>query len=210
MICSDCFCSPCECDDCDQEECVPQSCQPSECPAEDCACDASNETQASALENFILAFFGTVTKTCVDGRVVWILPCDLEAGLPALPRIAGEGIACYLLRLFNLVNGNTGYTITVLSNTNVNLTTGVSTVNQEFRGTLTADVDLDLLALNAGAGNHFELYLNNIDLDAFTLRIKSAGLTIKTFTGPGILSGFVQGTWTGTAWAPTKAVTDTV
>lgn len=76
------------------------SCTPS-CPCESCAeVSASNETLPSALENFITAFFGTVTKTVVNGRVVWTLPCDLTEGLPANPRQENEGLACYFLRLF--------------------------------------------------------------------------------------------------------------
>jgi hypothetical protein len=33
--------------------------------------------------------------------VSWTLPCDLEVGLENNPRIDGEGLACYFLRLFN-------------------------------------------------------------------------------------------------------------
>ena len=61
---------------------------------------AENEPLSSALENFITAFFGTVTKTVVDGAVVWTLPCDLEQGLPDNPRLENEGLACYMMRLF--------------------------------------------------------------------------------------------------------------
>src|SRR5262245_24414684 len=61
---------------------------------------ASNETLPSALENFILHFFGSVTKTVVNGKVVWTLPCDLAVGLPGNPRNSDEGLACYFLRLF--------------------------------------------------------------------------------------------------------------
>lgn len=61
---------------------------------------ATNETLPSALENFIFHFFGSVTKTVINGRVVWTLPCDLATGLPANPRPIDEGLACYFLRLF--------------------------------------------------------------------------------------------------------------
>ena len=63
-------------------------------------CDPSNEPLSSSLNNFILSFFGSVTKSCVNGQVVWTLPCDLDAGIPGFPRISGEGVACYLLRIF--------------------------------------------------------------------------------------------------------------
>jgi len=66
------------------------------------ACDSSNETLASSLNNFIAQFFGSVTKSCVDGQVVWTLPCDLANGMACYPRQANEGVACYILRLFDL------------------------------------------------------------------------------------------------------------
>lgn len=62
----------------------------------------SQEPLPSALENFILAFFGTLTKTQnPDGTWTWTLPCNLTEGLPANPRLPDEGVSCYLLRLIN-------------------------------------------------------------------------------------------------------------
>lgn len=61
--------------------------------------DPANETLASALTNFTNEFFGTVTKTLVNGSVVWSLPCNLSDGLEGNPRVTGEGLACYFLRL---------------------------------------------------------------------------------------------------------------
>jgi hypothetical protein len=69
---------------------------------------AACETLPSQIENFTTAFFGTVVKTEVDGRVEWSLPCNLEIGLPNNPRADGEGLACYFLRLFT--DGITGLT----------------------------------------------------------------------------------------------------
>lgn len=67
------------------------------CPTNSADC----ETLPSALQNFIDSFFGAVVKTEVDGVVTWTLPCNLDIGLPANPRLDGEGLACYFLRLFN-------------------------------------------------------------------------------------------------------------
>jgi hypothetical protein len=47
-------------------------------------------------------------KTEVEGQVVWTLPCNLNVGLPANPRLEDEGLACYFLRLF--MDGITGLT----------------------------------------------------------------------------------------------------
>jgi len=61
---------------------------------------AACETLPSALDNFIRHFFGSVIKTEANSQVTWSLPCDLDVGLPANPRAADEGLACYFLRLF--------------------------------------------------------------------------------------------------------------
>jgi hypothetical protein len=80
------------------------------CGENPCATSSTNsaecESLPSALDNFITQFFGTVTKTEIDGEVAWILPCDLDVGLEANPRNVDEGLACYFLRLFR--DGITG------------------------------------------------------------------------------------------------------
>lgn len=63
------------------------------------AADPANETLPSSLSNFIADFYGSLTKTTVNGRVVWTLPCDLDTGLESNPRETGEGLACYFVRL---------------------------------------------------------------------------------------------------------------
>lgn len=65
-------------------------------------CDPANESVASELKNFELAFFGSIQKTCVNSQVVWTLPCNLAQGMACYPREANEGVACYILRLFEL------------------------------------------------------------------------------------------------------------
>jgi hypothetical protein len=62
---------------------------------------AETELLPSQIENFTKHFFGAVTKTMLDGGVVWILPCNLDEGLPNNPRANDEGLACYFLRLFS-------------------------------------------------------------------------------------------------------------
>lgn len=115
MACSRCGCSDCGgncfdgvCSDagtCSQfptNQCTPCN---TDCGTNTAAC----ETLPSALENFVLQFFGTVQKTEVNGKVTWVLPCSLDVGLPANPRGANEGLACYFLRLFEAgINGLQG------------------------------------------------------------------------------------------------------
>lgn len=59
------------------------------------------ESLPSQISNFTTQFFGEVTKLDDGlGHVTWDLPCGLDTGMPANPRAAGEGLACYFLRLF--------------------------------------------------------------------------------------------------------------
>lgn len=87
-------CSSCQSPDC----CGCNAC------ADVAACDPNNEPLSSALDNFITSFYGSLTKTCVNDKVVWVLPCNLDTGFPAYPRIAGEGLACYFLRVFAAIS----------------------------------------------------------------------------------------------------------
>lgn len=64
------------------------------------AADPENETLASALNNFILNFYGAIAKTVVNGEVVWVLPCDLSTGIPGYPRDPSMGTACYFKSIF--------------------------------------------------------------------------------------------------------------
>lgn len=85
--------------------CAP--CNPGTTPV----CDPAFEPLQSTVDNFVKEFFGSVTKTCVDGKVVWTLPCDLDEGIPGFPRIPNEGLACYFSRIMPLfAAGATGYT----------------------------------------------------------------------------------------------------
>lgn len=82
-------------------------------------CDPAHEPLPSALDNFIDHFFGEVTKSCVDGKVVWVLPCNLDTGITGFPRLENEGLACYFKRVIEDIatgggaqgpTGPTGYT----------------------------------------------------------------------------------------------------
>lgn len=95
MACGNCNnCQNGLCQDCQNGN----RCNPcTACPENTADC----ETLPSALDNFTRQFFGTVERTVVDGQVTWVLPCNLNAGLPGNPRLDGEGLACYFMRLLN-------------------------------------------------------------------------------------------------------------
>lgn len=58
------------------------------------------ESLSSQVTNFTKQFFGEVIKTELNGNISWSLPCNLDVGLENNPRLDGEGLACYFLRLF--------------------------------------------------------------------------------------------------------------
>lgn len=63
----------------------------------------SPESVPSLISNLVFALYGNITKSVVDGRVVWDIPCDPNntAEAESIPREEGEGLLCYLLRLFD-------------------------------------------------------------------------------------------------------------
>ena len=69
----------------------------------------SSESVPSLIGNLIYALYGTINKTIINGRVVWDIPCDPNntAEVDQIPREEGEGLLCYLLRLFS--NSLDGY-----------------------------------------------------------------------------------------------------
>ena len=67
----------------------------------------SHESVPSLIDNLVNALYGTspaITKTVVNGRIVWNIPCDpvtSPAEISWLPREEGEGLLCYAIRAFN-------------------------------------------------------------------------------------------------------------
>jgi hypothetical protein len=66
-----------------------------------CAIPSNNfeESIASSLDNLVLNLFGLVTKTIVNGRATWTIPCALTNAILNHPQNVGEGFICYILRL---------------------------------------------------------------------------------------------------------------
>jgi len=69
----------------------------------------SNESVPSLIDNLVTALYGEITKTVVNRRVQWYIPCDpnnTAVVSPAFPRLEGEGLLCYIIRVFqNFING---------------------------------------------------------------------------------------------------------
>lgn len=115
-------------------------------PCSESTCDPANEPLASALNNFITAFFGTLTKTCVNDQVVWVLPCDLDTGFPGFPRVAGEGLACYFKRVFESISAATKIMVTDNDTTPDNLQPKTSAGNE-----------ITLTVLNPGGNEQLQI-----------------------------------------------------
>jgi hypothetical protein len=67
----------------------------------------SQESVPSLIDNLITALYGEIQKDVSNGKIVWIIPCDPNnsAQVPSLPRNAGEGLLCYILRTFQYFAG---------------------------------------------------------------------------------------------------------
>jgi hypothetical protein len=79
------------------------SCNPSPCCSDIPYPQISAESVPSLIENLVYALYGTINKTVCNGRVVWNIPCDPNntSEVDDIPREEGEGLLCYLLRLFS-------------------------------------------------------------------------------------------------------------
>ncbi|MCK9587972.1 MAG: virulence factor Pgp3 [Terrimicrobiaceae bacterium] len=67
------------------------------------------------MANLVLALFGELTKTVVDGRVVWSQPCStsLPFNIYGVIPLEGEGLLCYIIRALKAVPGIFSQTIAV-------------------------------------------------------------------------------------------------
>lgn len=68
----------------------------------------SAESVPSLISNLTYALYGEIQKDASSGKVVWVIPCDPNNSATAggVPRNAGEGLMCYLMRAINTVLPN--------------------------------------------------------------------------------------------------------
>lgn len=64
----------------------------------------SSESVPSLIDNLVYALYGTITKSVINRRVVWNIPCDPNntALINNIPRLAGEGLLCYIIRVLDI------------------------------------------------------------------------------------------------------------
>lgn len=82
----------------------------------------------------------------MNNEVVWVLPCDLDTGFAGYPRVAGEGLACYFLRVFAAVSAGAKVKVTDNDTTPGNLSDKI-----------TAGTEIALTVLNPGADEELEV-----------------------------------------------------
>lgn len=182
------------------------------------ACDPNNEPLSSALNNTIETLIGTLTKSCVNGAVVWTLPCDLTAGSTGFPRNASESLGCYFTRFITsfsaaqaFATGQKGYRSTALTNTDVVLFRSIDVVNQDFTGTLTGPVDIFLSSNQAEAGDEFYLSFTGLVITAVNnIEIKSDSTSLLLINSAGTLTGYIKAVYTGTEWKLTHTFVNVV
>jgi hypothetical protein len=68
----------------------------------------SHESVPSLIDNLVAALYGSITKSVVNRRVQWYIPCDPNntSTINNIPRNAGEGLLCYIIRALNLTGGS--------------------------------------------------------------------------------------------------------
>jgi hypothetical protein len=87
----------------------------------------SHESVPSLIDNLVFSLYGLIQKDVSNGKIVWTIPCDPNntASVSGVTRNAGEGLLCYILRVFqsfplsNFIDSSTPQTISnkTLSNT---------------------------------------------------------------------------------------------
>jgi hypothetical protein len=143
----------------------------------------SHESVPSLIDNLVSALYGSITKTVVNRRVVWNIPCDPNntANINNIPRNAGEGLLCYIIRALNLT-GASGFVTANGVQTLTNKTLTAPVINGGTINNLTAT---GTLALPAGSITSTMIANGSIsDIDvASTAAIATSKLAPVTATG---------------------------
>lgn len=165
----------------------------------------SSESVPSLIDNLVYALYGTINKSISSGRVVWDIPCDpatTPAEVPSIPRQTGEGLLCYIIRVFqnsvavipNVVQTNTNNAFTGSNSftQNINASGGVT-------GSLTGAASLNVLKAGDTMTGPLEVPAGATGSQvprASEVVLKSGA---QTMAGSLSVAGGITGTLTGTA-----------
>ena len=163
----------------------------------------SAESVPSLFDNLVYALYGTITKSVVNGRVVWNIPCDpnLTEQIVDLPRLTGEGLLCYTIRALDYVlqvgapvtlGGTQTLTNKTLTSPTINnpILTGTIAASL-FSGPLTGNVTGNLTGNVVGnvTGN-----LTGTASQATTAATAATAATATNSTSSVNVTGAIQGT----------------
>jgi hypothetical protein len=163
------------------------------------SCDPEHEPLPSTVDNFVTQFFGEVTKTCVNGEVVWELPCNLDEGIPGYPRQPNEGLACYFSRVLEDISmggGGGGPVDALLRSNNLSDLTNVPTARTNLGLGTMAVQNSSNVSISGGTITNAQIV--NPTITGLTLN--SATLVSPTITGGNISTSTISG---GTIISPT-------
>ena len=163
------------------------------------SCDPEHEPLPSTVDNFVTQFFGEVTKTCVNGEVVWELPCNLDESIPGYPRQPNEGLACYFSRVLEDISmggGGGGPVDALLRANNLSDLTNVPTARTNLGLGTMAVQNSSNVSISGGTITNAQIV--NPTITGLTLN--SATLVSPTITGGNISTSTISG---GTIISPT-------
>ena len=143
----------------------------------------SSESVPSLIDNLVYALYGTITKSVINRRVVWNIPCDPNntALINGIPRNTDEGLLCYIVRALNLTTPSGFVTVNgVQTLTNKTLTAPV--INSPSISNLTATGTLALPAGSVTSAMIADGTIVNADINA-SAAIVASKLAPVTSTG---------------------------
>lgn len=171
----------------------------------------SAESVPSLISNLTAALYGLISKSVVNGRIIWNIPCDPNstATILNIPRNVGEGLLCYFIRVFQ--SQSPAYPVTTTPNLILQSTTTSPTwVNQSTlsvgSATYATAAGSATTAINATNANYAANLINSI---VGSLPYTS-GANVTSFLSPSPTAGYVlssQGANQPPAWIQNTAVT---
>ena len=152
----------------------------------------SHESVPSLIDNLVEVLYGGfynpttqtgyITKSVQNGRVVWNIPCDPNntSEIQQIPRNPGEGLLCYLIRVFN--------SIASIENNLVTLTGTQTLTNKTLAGAVFSgnfDLSTNNAQINGGTFNNISIVGGTSNNRTLT----NATLATPTVTGTATLTG---------------------
>ena len=171
----------------------------------------SAESVPSLISNLTAALYGLISKSVVNGRIIWNIPCDPNstATILNIPRNVGEGLLCYFIRVFQ--SQSPAYPVTTTPNLILQSTTTSPTwVNQS-----TLSVGSATYATTAGSATTATTatttnYATNLINSIVGSLPYTSGANVTSFLSPSPTAGYVlssQGANQPPAWIQNTAVT---